>query len=185
MKINALRAGKIYFWEFFQNFPLLLGFTCSLASARQNDWWLIGLSASVGSILGALAIWYTDPFIVPGTREPFAVTRTNMIVFFLVAMGMALYFAQNWGTWPVDVLLGAILGMGVGYGQDLAAGTRKPGFRHILALMLAFVPAILTIRLITVRYPPLPASLILNAFMTLIIVTIDYLSPKQQPGVTA
>lgn len=179
MKINFLRAGKIYFWEFFQNFPLLFGFAFALSHAKQGAWWMMGMGALLGSALGALAIWLTEPFIVPGKRESWKVTLTNMVVFFLVAAVMALYFAQNWGATLVDVLLGAFIGFGVGYSQDLAAGERKPGFRHMLALAVAFIPALMAVRFITAHYSPLPASLILNAFITLIIVLIDYLSVKK------
>lgn len=182
MNKTVLRAGRIYFWEFFQNFPLLFGFTFALARAKQSAWLAMGLGALIGSALGALAIWYTEPFIVPGKRESWKVTITNMVVFFLIAVLMAFYFAQNWGTMLVDALLGAFIGFGVGYSQDWAAGDKKPGLRHMLALTAAFVPALIAIRVITSLWSPWVASLILNSFITFIIVWLDYL---KSPLVTA
>jgi hypothetical protein len=177
MKFYIRNAGKIFFWEFLQNYPLLLSFTIALNLAKQKEWlWMI-LSSFIGSVVGSLTIRFTESNIIPGEREPIMVTITNMIAFFVIAGVIAVYFAQRWGSWQTDVLLGVFIGGAVGYSQDLAAGKKMPGIRHILALIAAFVPALVAIRFLTELSTPLFASLTLNMMVTLIIVVIDYLSP--------
>ena len=175
MKFFFQKQGKIFFWEFLQNFPLLLGFTFALDKAKHNAWVLMFLSSFFGSTIGSQIIRFTEPFILPGEREPVNVTITNMIIFFVTAIAMAVYFAQRWGSWWTDLCLGIFIGGFLGYAQDLAAGNNKIGFRHILALILAFIPALFAIRLLTERYTPLWAALLLNTMITLVIVLIDYL----------
>lgn len=174
MKGFLQKHSRIFFWEFLQNFPLLLGFTIALDEAKHQAWGGMLLSSLLGSLVGAQMIRYTEPLIVPGEREPVQVTRTNTMVFLITTVAIAVYFAQQWGAWWTDLLLGLIIGGMLGYAQDLASGQRKPGVRHILALMFAFIPALILIRLFTEIYPPLWSAFLLNSMVTLIIVLIDY-----------
>ncbi|NUM48719.1 MAG: hypothetical protein HUU38_28770 [Anaerolineales bacterium] len=182
MNTKFLRASRIFFWEFLQNFPLICGFTYALALAKQENWLWMFLSGFAGSLLGSLTIRFTEPFIVPGKKEAIKVTMTNVIVFFVVAMLMSIYFAQKWGGWLSDLALGILLGAGVGYTQDLAAGQKKPEARHILALSVAFTPTLFAIRALNEIAPPLYASFVLNLMVTLIIIVIDYLWTGDQPS---
>jgi hypothetical protein len=183
MKFYIRIVGKIFFWEFLQNYPLLLGFTIALENAKQQEWFLMFLSSSIGSLAGSLTIRYTETNIIPGEKEHIKVTVTNMISFFVIAVLVAIYFAQGWGSWQTDGLLGVLIGAGVGYSQDLAAGQKKPGIRHILALTAAFIPALIAIRFLTEFSSPVFASLTLNTLITLIIVVIDYLKSGDQQWV--
>ena len=166
--------GRIFFWEFLQNFPLLLGFTMALNEAKHQAWGLMFLSGFLGSLVGSQMIRFTEPLIVSGEKESVLVTLTNMVVFLITTVAIAVYFAQRWGGWWTDLILGLFIGGGLGYVQDLAAGQKKPGIRHILALMFAFIPALLVIRLLTETFSPLWAALCLNFMVTLVIVLIDY-----------
>ncbi|GAB4581462.1 MAG: hypothetical protein Fur0022_42090 [Anaerolineales bacterium] len=180
MPLDFSRFKRIFFWEFLQNLPLLLGFVFALQSLREQAWMgMLGFSFA-GSVAGSMMIRYTENNIVPGAREPISVTFTNIIVFFLIAGLVSIYFSQPWGSWQIDILLGALLGAGTGYAQDIAAGQFKPGWRHILALSLAFIPALITIRLITGYFHPLFGGIFLNLLVTLIIVCIDYLWTNSQ-----
>ncbi len=180
MRYFSLASGKIFFWEFVQNFPLLLGFIFSAENMKHKDWSLMLLTATLGSVIGALLIRYTEKYIVPDEQEPVKVTVTNGISFFVIMLGVAWYFAQSWSSWSFDIFLGALIGFGVGYAQDLAANKKTPGIRHILALMFAFAPALIVIRLLMDRLPPFLTVLILTTFMTGVIVVIDYLQPGKQ-----
>jgi len=147
----------------------------ALNEARHQAWGLMLLSGFLGSLVGSQMIRFTEPFIVPGEKESVHVTLTNMMIFLITTIAIAVYFAQRWGTWWTDLILGLFIGGMLGYAQDLAAGHKKPGIRHILALIFAFIPALLVIRLFTETYTPLWAALFLNFLVTLVIVLIDYL----------
>lgn len=177
MPIHFRNVQKIFFWEFLQNLSLLLGFSFALHSAQKKMWLGVVLFSLFGSFVGSLTIRYTEHKIVPGEVEPLKVTLTNLVGFFIIAVCMAVYFAQAWGSWQLDVLWGVIFGVLVGYSQDLAAQQKKPGIRHILALTLAFVPALLAIRFFTGLFPPFWSAIFLNTLITSIIVWVDYLKP--------
>lgn len=168
------RFGKVYFWEFLQNFPLLLGFLLALEQSNQKNWLFMFLFCFFGSVFGSFAIRYTEPKITSGKLEPLSVTLTNLVSFSLIAGIVAIYFSQGWGNWMTDCLIGFGLGIVVGYGQDLAEGKKKPGVRHILALSIAFIFALIAIRYVAQVFLPVWGGIILTAVVTLVIVMIDY-----------
>ncbi len=176
----SIATGKIFFWEFTQNFPLLLGFIFSLENMKHKNWLLMLLTSTLGSVIGALLIRHTEKYIVPGEEDPIKVTVTNGISFFVIMLGVAWYFAQAWSSWPSDIFLGILIGFGVGYAQDLAAEKKNPGVRHIQALSFAFVPALIVIRLLIDRLSPFSTVLFLTTLITTVIVVIEYLPPKQK-----
>ncbi len=176
----SMATCKIFFWEFTQNFPLLLGFIFSSENMKHKEWLLMFLTSTLGSMMGALLIRYTEKYIIPGEQDPMKVTMTNGISFFVIMLGVAWYFAQAWSSWPSDIILGVLIGFGVGYAQDLAADKKTPGVRHILALMFAFVPALIVLRWSMDRLSPFSAVLFLTTLVTAVIVVIEYLPSKQK-----
>lgn len=176
----SIATGKIFFWEFTQNFPLLLGFIFSVENMKHKEWLLMLLTSTLASGMGALLIRYTEKFIVPGEQDPVKVTMTNGISFFVIMLGVAWYLTQAWSSWPSDIFLGILIGFGVGYAQDLAADKKMPGVRHILALIFAFVPALIVIRLLIDRLAPFSAVILLTTLITSMIVFIEYLPNKQK-----
>ncbi|NJN44341.1 MAG: hypothetical protein HC806_06215 [Anaerolineae bacterium] len=146
----------------------------ALNYVRQGVWHYAIITGFIGSLTGAVLIRQTEGNIVPGKKEKLTVTITNGVVFFLAMMLATFYFAQSWGNWQGDVILGLVFGFGVGIAQDLAAGKRTIGFRHIAALTISFIPALILLRVLSQNYTPWQSALMLNVLISMIIVSIDY-----------
>jgi hypothetical protein len=153
---------------------MIFGFMLALNFGRQGFWIYAIICGAVGSLMGAVLIRHTEGNIIPGKKEGLSVTFTNIALFFLATMLATFYFVQSWGTWQSDAILGLMFGVGLGIAQDLAAGKRKIGVRHVAALILSFVPALIFIRVLSINNPPWISAFLLDALISIIIVGIDY-----------
>jgi hypothetical protein len=108
-----------------------------------------------------------------GRRESLRVTVVNIAVMVVFTFALVTYLSVDWSSWKVDLLFGALAGVGVAIAQDLAA-RESIGIRHCVALGFAAPIALIGIRELVAILPTFTSILIITAIATLAIVCIDY-----------
>lgn len=168
------QIAKILFWEFLQNLPLMAGFGLALTLGQRDQWLLAAGCMAVGGALGTGVIALTESRKVPGHREPWQVMALNFVGMTTLGLAITAYFLASWGNLFIDALIGIAAGMMLGIGQSLAA--REPiGWRHCLALAVAFPWPLMGLRgLMRLGLPVAANILILTLLITVVIGLIDY-----------
>jgi len=147
MQLNKyLHALK---WEFLQNLPLILGFM--VASRLRHINLLLSLEVLVvGIFLGITLMHYTEPFLhkekYPSTwRADFF----NFALFVIMAIPFLFYFSVEHPllNWLTDLIVGAILGVLLTFGQALTwKGPKARMVVHGIAMAVSFPLILVGIR---------------------------------------
>jgi hypothetical protein len=167
------RFWRIFFWEFVQNVPLVVGFLLGLRLWQSGQPGFAVLCVVGGSLLGALAIQATEARIVAGHREPLRAVLVNIAAMSVLMLAVVAYLSAAWSRWWTDLLAGGLVGLALGAAQDVAA--RSPvGLRHVAAFALAFALGLEGVRLLASECPLLVSALIITSVVTAAISALDY-----------
>ena len=167
------RFWRVFFWEFVQNLPLVVGFLLGLRLWQAGNPWLAGVCIVGGSLVGALAIRATEARIVAGHREPLRAVLVNIAVMSALMLVVVAYLSAAWSRWWTDLLAGSLVGLALGAAQDLAA--RSPiGLRHGAAFALAFALGLVGVRILAAVCPFLISALVITSVVTVAISWLDY-----------
>jgi hypothetical protein len=167
------RYCRILPWEFAQNVPLVAGFLFGLEEWQSGRIWLAVAWMSVGSILGSLMIWATEPRIVEGHHESMRTVLANVLLFLSLMVAIAAYLTAAWSHPATDLLFGFIAGAILGIAQDVVARAAID-VGHCIAMAVASVVALLGIRLLAATVSLAVSVLIVTTLVTVAIVRIDY-----------
>lgn len=176
--MNPNAALRIIGTEYAQNLPFLIGL---MLAQHLTAWPLIGLVLALGAAGTALMIALTERIkLQKTTPEPPGDLVVNTLTFFVGGLVYAAYYhlARSGMSEPLllDIVVGALLGMGIGLAQGAGLGERRfsrAELRHLIGLALAGV-ALLALLGTVSAWPPLLAAIVLCVPMTLIIVRLDY-----------
>jgi len=175
--------GRIFFWEFVQNLPLIAGFLLALDLWQQAKL-MLSLACMVGgSVAGSLVIWVTEARIVAGHREPLRVVVTNVVAIALLMLVLAAYLSAGWSRWWTDLVVGLLGGIALGVVQDLAAGS-PVSVGHATAFALSFSLGLAGVRILSAALPLGASVLVVTATVTALICLMDYGLPRIERGVT-
>ncbi|MGD8465064.1 MAG: hypothetical protein PVI09_14455 [Anaerolineae bacterium] len=164
---------RILPWEFAQNVPLVAGFLLGLGEWQNGRILLAVVWMSMGSILGSLIIWATEPRIVGGHHESMRSVLANVAVFLIMMVAIAAYLTAAWSHYTTDLFIGFITGALLGIAQDVVARAAID-IGHCIAMAVAVVVALLGIRLLAATVSLGLSVLIVTTLVTAAIVRIDY-----------
>lgn len=110
------------FWEFLQNFPMIILFVLAVwlwAQQRKNEAILCML---MGSTIGALVIRFTEP-LISGYVEPIETTIANIVVIGLLQVPFTAYLSSEskWSNWKTDIVGGGLAGAFIAIVQGVAS----------------------------------------------------------------
>jgi hypothetical protein len=165
--------GKVVFWEFVQNLPLVAGFLFGLDFWQESRGWLALACMLAGSLSGSMLIWATESRIVTGHREPLRVVVTNVVVMVLLMLLAAAYLSARWSSVWTDLVIGLVGGALLGVAQDLVAHS-PIGAGHCAALALAFTLGLVGVRLLVANLPIVVNVLIITVVVTVAVWLVDY-----------
>lgn len=173
VRVTVKKIAVIFYWEFIQNLPLVLGFLLSLQAWRQQQWGLAITFAIIGSVVGALLIRATESKIVSGHKESVLVVITNIFLITALMLGVIYYLSSGWSRILTDWIIGGIIGLLLGTMQSLAA-KQSIDYVHCIALALSTAIILMIIRFSTSALPLAINAILINTIVTLIIVLVDY-----------
>ncbi len=171
--VNMMQVTRIITWEFIQNLPLVAGLILALQLWQQEQRLLALICILTGSVSGSLIIRFTEAKIVTKPREPLSVTFMNVIVMSLLMLVVIFYLAAQWSNWLTDLIVGGLMGVVLAVSQNLAA-KKRIGIGHMMAFVIAFPLALISIRMLVNILPAIVAILLITFIITVVISFIDY-----------
>lgn len=167
------------FWEFIQNFPVILLFVVAVWLWAKDRRAQAGACAVSSGVIGSLVIRFTEP-MASGYTEPWTITVVNVVTMSLLQLLFVAYLGTetNWSNWKVDVILGGLAGVSLAVAQGLASqGSPVIGIvLHSVALSVGGALVLVGIRKMRGQklLPVLLGAVLLVLVMTLFIGAIDY-----------
>ena len=83
------------------------------------------------------------------------------------------YLNAPWSNWPVDLIVGGLVGALLSVAQNLAA-KKQIGVKHMLAFVLAFPLALIVIRTLVDILSATATILLITVTVTVVISLLDY-----------
>jgi hypothetical protein len=167
------------FWEFIQNFPVILLFVVAVWLWAKERRAQAGACAVSSGVIGSLVIRFTEP-MASGYTEPWTITWVNAVTMSLLQVLFAAYLGSeaNWSNWKVDLGLGGLAGVSLAVAQGLASqGSPLIGVvLHSIALAVGGALVLVGIRKLKNEslVSALASAILLVIVMTLFISAIDY-----------
>jgi hypothetical protein len=167
------------FWEFIQNFPVILLFVVAVWLWAKERRAQAGTCAVSSGVIGSLVIRFTEP-MASGYTETWTITWVNAVTMSLLQVLFAAYLGSeaNWSNWKVDLGLGGLAGVSLAVAQGLASqGSPLIGVvLHSIALAVGGALVLVGIRKLKNEslVSALASAILLVIVMTLFISAIDY-----------
>jgi hypothetical protein len=169
---------KVIFWEYLQNLPLIAGFCWAFDLWQEDRFWAAISCIAVGGVAGAVLIALTESRKQAGYQEPRAVLLANIVSFSIIMFVMVVYLTARWSSWLTDLAIGALVGIGIGIVQSLAA-KKKINIVHCIALGITSPLVLIGIRWsLNIGWSIWVNILLMCLLATLIISLIDYAPDK-------
>jgi hypothetical protein len=175
--IKYLHALK---WEFLQNYPMFVGFLIAAWLRPQNLMGALAILAT-GLFLGMVMMHYTEPLL---HKEILPVSWKfdfyNFGLFMVFAIPFLFYFSVDHplSNWKTDLILGAVLGALLTWGQALTWRSNKMRIVvHGVAMAISLPILMIGFRLL-LKISDLSSLVLSGSLLTLlgsaIITLIDY-----------
>jgi hypothetical protein len=164
---------RVLSWEYIQNLPAAAGFVAAVPLWQEGEVTTALACVSAGAVTTSLAIWLTEPRIVPGHKESPRLIVLNAVGSAALMLALVVYLASDWARWQTDLLLGLSAGTLLAACQSWFVAAR-PAVRHCLALGAGASVALLAARVAVNALPAPLTVLAVTGAATVVIGLTDY-----------
>lgn len=183
-----LRFFKILLWETLENAPMLIGLLVALRIQSENLILAI-IILVIGTACGAILIHFTESRKYsnqPMLKE----TLVNFAVFTFLAIPFLFYFSANdvwWSNWGTDIVIGILVGYVLSFSESWGWSNKATVKIHALSMGIASLIFLYGIRFtfqLELFSAIVVVGIVLNFFVSIIIVLFDYWPIKTSPEKT-